>query len=358
MAAATLGALALGVVACGSESTGPTAASGAGGSPAAGAGGTLRAGSPATGVGGTQPAGSSGGADAGSTAAPSSPSLASCPIFPADNAWNRDVSTLPVDPLSDDYVDSIGRDAHVHPDFGTVWDGAPIGIPFVVVDDAQPGIDVEWSAYGDESDPGPYPIPLDAPIEGGPGSDGDRHVIAIDTSDCTLYELYRGFPDPATGTWRADSGAVFDLTINDEHPDTWTSADAAGLPIFPGLARYDEAVELGEIRHALRFTASRTQAAYVAPARHYASSSTDPSLPPMGLRMRMKGRYDCGEMSDVARVVCRALKSYGMILADNGSSWYLSGAPDERWDDDALGDLKGISGDAFEAVETGALAAY
>lgn len=287
---------------------------------------------------------------------PSRTSLDGCAVFPADNPWNLDVSSLPVHPDSDTFIDSIGRGDRVHPDFGTEWEGAPIGIPFVTVGAGEPRVPVVFTAYGDESDPGPYPIPLDAPVEGGPDSDGDRHVIAIDTNACALYELYRAFPED--GAWHADSGAVFDLTRNDEHPYTFTSADAAGLPIFPGLVRYDEVVLEGELRHAVRFTASRTRRAVVAPARHHAGASDDPGLPPMGLRVRMKQAYDCSGFSEPARVICAGLKRHGMLLADNGSDWYLSGAPDPRWDDDALGDLKRVTGDAFEVVQTGPIETY
>ncbi|HSC89133.1 MAG TPA: hypothetical protein VLC09_17745 [Polyangiaceae bacterium] len=293
---------------------------------------------------------SSAGTGGGSGGPP--PGLGDCMVFPASSPWNQDVSALPLHPLSDSYVDSIDRNAHVHPDFGTEWEGAPIGIPYVVVDSTQASVPIEFTAYGDESDPGPYPIPLDAPIEGGPASDGDRHVLGVDTSTCTLYELYRAFPEG--DHWNADSGAVYDLTKDDRHPAGCTSADAAGLPIFPGLVRYDEVVEQGEIRHAIRFTVSRSQRAYVAPASHYASSDTDPNLPPMGLRLRMKAAFDCESFSDESRVVCTALKKFGLIVADNGSDWYLSGAPDSRWNDEALGDLKTIPGDAFEVVDTGA----
>ena len=262
------------------------------------------------------------------------------------------MSELPLDDRSDAYVDSIGREAHVHPDFGTEWEGAPIGIPYVVATSATEPVDVEYVAYGDESDPGPFPIPLDAPIEGGPEGDGDRHTIAVDFESCRLYELYRAFP--VGEHFEADSGTEWDLSINDGHPEGCTSADAAGLPIFPGLVRYDEVVEQGVIEHALRFTVSESQRAYVAPATHYASDNTDPNLPPMGLRLRMKSDYDCSNYSDEAQVVCVALKRYGLIVADNGSNWYISGAPDPRWDDDHLGDLKQIPGDAFEVVATGA----
>jgi hypothetical protein len=279
------------------------------------------------------------------------PVAGDCSVFPADNPWNQDVSALPVHPLSDTYVDSIGRTDRVHPDFGTEWEGAPIGIPYVVVGADEELVDVIYEAYGDESDPGPYPIPLDAPIEGGPESDGDRHVIAVDTDACRLYELYHAFPE--SDGWHANSGTSWDLRQNEHHPEGCTSADAAGLPVFPGLVRYDEVVEAGEILHALRFTVSATQRAYVFPARHYASSDSSESLPPMGLRLRMKASYDCSEMSSEAQVVCTAMKRFGMLLADNGSNWYVSGAPDPRWDDDALGDLKTIAGDAFEVVDTG-----
>lgn len=300
-------------------------------------------------AGGGQPSSSGGLGGGGPTQPP--PIGGDCRVFPADSPWNQDVSELPVHPLSDTYVDAIGRDDQVHPDFGTVWDGAPIGIPYVIVGSDEELVDVIYEAYGDESDPGPYPIPLDAPIEGGPDSDGDRHVIAIDTDACRLYELYHAFPE--SDGWHANSGTSWDLTENEHHPEGCTSADAAGLPVFPGLVRYDEVVEAGEILHALRFTVSATQRAYVFPARHYASSDTSSSLPPMGLRVRMKASYDCSQMSDEAQVVCTAMKRFGMLLADNGSNWYVSGAPDERWDDDALGDLKTIPGDAFEAVDTG-----
>ncbi len=296
---------------------------------------------------------SASGGSAGATGNGNPPGLGDCTVFSADSPWNQDVSGLPLDAKSDAYIDSIGRDGHVHPDFGTVWDGAPIGIPYVVVDSSQAPIEIDYTDYGDESDPGPFPIPLDAPIEGGPSGDGDRHVIAVDTAACKLYELYQAVP--GDGAWQAASGAAYDLAKDDRHPDGCTSADAAGLPIFPGLVRYDEVVEQGEIRHAIRFTVSRSQKAYLAPAAHYASSDTDPDLPPMGLRLRMKADFDCSAFSSEATVVCAALKRYGMIVADNGSDWYLSGAPDSRWNDDALGDLKTIPGDAFEVVDTGAV---
>ena len=287
-----------------------------------------------------------------------STNVGNCQIFPTSNAWNQDVSALAVHPNSDAFINSIGRDDTIHPDFGTEYDGAPIGIPFVVVPDSQALVPIEFVAYGDESDPGPYPIPPDAPIEGGAGSDGDRHVLALNGDTCVLYELYRGFPIDGGDRWEADSGAVWDLNINDTHPATWTSADAAGLPVFPGLVRYEEVVEQGELTHAVRFTVSRSQAGFVPPAVHYASSDSDPDRPPMGLRLRMKPDYDCSSMSDEAQVICAGLKKHGMIVADNGSDWFLSGAPDPRWNDNALGDLKGIQGDAFEVVDTGAVQTY
>jgi hypothetical protein len=278
-------------------------------------------------------------------------------VFPADNAWNRDVSGLPLRTNSDAIIDAIGREDRVHPDFGTEWEGAPIGIPFVTVSAAQARVPIEFTAYGDESDPGPYPVPRDAPVEGGSQGDGDRHVLVVDTDACMLYELYRAFPG-AGGAWSADSGAVFDLSRNDEHPLSWTSADAAGLPILPGLVRYDEVVTEGALRHAVRFTVSRSRRAIVAPARHHAGSSDASDLPPMGLRLRMKQSYDCGDFSAPAQVVCAGLKRYGLIVADNGSDWYLSGAPDARWDDDAIGDLKVVTGNAFEVVDTGPIETY
>ncbi len=273
-------------------------------------------------------------------------------MFPPDNPWNTDVSSYPVHPQSDGYVNSIGRADHLHPDFGTVWDGAPIGIPYVVVGAGQPKVPVTFD-YADESDPGPYPVPANAPIEGGANSDGDRHVIVLDKDNCKLYEMFYAWPQNGGASWTAGSGAVFDLRTNALRPDYWTSADAAGLPIFAGLVRYDEVVERGAINHALRFTVSQTRRSFIHPATHYASSNTSPTLPPMGLRFRMKASYDCSWASAEVRVICAALKRYGMIVADNGSDWFISGAPDPRWNDEALGDLKAIAGGAFEAVNTG-----
>ena len=212
---------------------------------------------------------------------------------------------------------------------------------------------IHYTAYGSESDPGPFPVPADAPVEGGSGSDGDRHVLVVDRDNCLLYELYRAFPQ-GDGSWNADSGARYDLRSNALRPDGWTSADAAGLPIFPGLVRYDE-VAAGEIAHAIRFTAPQTRQAYVWPARHYASSSSDPSLPPMGQRFRLKAGVDISGYSGPVQVILRAMKKYGIILADNGSAWYISGAPDERWDNDMLHELDNVRGSDFEAVDCSAL---
>lgn len=280
-----------------------------------------------------------------------------CPILPADNIWNRRVDDLPVDTRSLQYVSSIGIDDTMHADFGSgVWppgSTSPIGIPFVEVPAGQPNVTITFTAYGDESDAGPYPIPADAPVEGGPSGDGDRHVLVLDPDACMLYELFYAWPQ-TDGSWEAASGAVYDLRSNALRPDGWTSADAAGLPILPGLVRYDE-VATGAITHAIRFTAPRTRRSHVWPARHDASSSTDPSLPPMGQRFRLKASFDISGFSPDVQVILVALKQYGMILADNGSPWYLSGAPDSRWDNDVLHELGQIPGSAFEAVDVSAL---
>lgn len=278
--------------------------------------------------------------------AASGPVLGGCPVLPASHAVNRDISRAPVDPRSDAYIRSIGGDDFLHADFG--GDGA-YGIPFRVVPAAQRLVPITFDEYGDESDPGPYPIPLNAPVEGG----SDRHVLVLQRERCKLYELYhaRKQSPPARG-WRAGSGAVFDLRSGKARPAGWTSADAAGLPILPLLVRYDE-VAAGEIRHALRFTVSRSQSGYVAPARHLASSDRDPSLPPMGLRLRLKRSYPIGGYRGQARVVLEALKRYGMIVADNGSDWFITGASDRRWDDEDLNQLKRVPGRAFEVVRHG-----
>ncbi|MCK6473337.1 MAG: hypothetical protein L6R28_16460 [Planctomycetes bacterium] len=271
-------------------------------------------------------------------------------IFPADNPWNQPVDKLPVHAHSADYIASIGADKTLHPDFGTEYNGAPNGIPFCVVPPNQPKVKVSFE-YADESDPGPYPIPPDAPIEGGEKSDGDRHILVLDPKNNKLYELFAAHKT-ADG-WKAGSGAIFDLSSNKLRPAGWTSADAAGLPVFPGLARYDEAVEAGEIRHALRFTVRKTQRGYIAPATHFASRSSDPKLPPMGLRVRLKAGFDDSKAPKSAQAILRCLKTYGMILADNGGDWFISGAPNPKWNDDELRWLKKVKGSDLEAVETG-----
>lgn len=270
--------------------------------------------------------------------------LASCTIFPSDNPWNKDVSQSPVHTLSDTYVASMLKGkTKVHPDFGA---DPTYGIPYVTVDKTQPKVQVTAVMYPDESDQGLAPIPDTAPIESG----SDHHVLVFDKDACKLYELY-GAKKSTTG-WNADSSAFFDLTSNILRPDYWTSADAAGLPIFPGLVRYDE-VKSGKITHALRFTASKTQKAFLHPATHYASSSKDSALPPMGLRLRLKSNYDLSAVTGDSKVILQALKTYGMILADNGSDWFITGSTDTRWNDEDLSQMKKVPGDAFEVVDTG-----
>lgn len=289
-----------------------------------------------------------------SRSAPASPpTLAGCPMFPANNVWNVPVDTLPVDPNSDIYIDTIGRNDNVHADFGSgTWLGFPIGIPFTTVLGTQPKVSVTFQ-YWDESDVGPYPIPANVPIEGDPNS-GDRHILIVDKTNCILYELYAAHKQGSQ--WYAGSGAIFTLTQNAPlRPDTWTSADAAGLPILPGLARYDE-VASGEINHALRFTVPETRKLHIWPARHDASDLTGPQYPPMGLRFRLKASFVIdSRFSQDAQVILRALKKYGMIIADNGSAWYLSGAPDPHWDNDVLHELDVVTGDDFEAVDESSL---
>ncbi|MBS1726580.1 MAG: hypothetical protein JST51_07650 [Armatimonadetes bacterium] len=271
-------------------------------------------------------------------------------IFPVDDPWNTRIDTEPVDPNSANLIASIGLTGSLHPDFGANWNGGPFGIPYVIVEGTQKKVNVAFD-YADESDPGPYPIPSDAPIEGGANSSGDRHVLVIDKDNWTLYELYAAYPQ-RDGTWTAGSGAIFDMTNGTTRPAGWTSADAAGLPILPGLVRFDE-VSKGAINHALRFTVAQTRHAYVAPARHYASSSTDPDRPPMGMRVRLKASFDISGYPASAQVILTALKKYGMFVADNGSNWYVSGAPDARWNDDELNTLKQVKGSDFEVVQMG-----
>ncbi len=280
------------------------------------------------------------------------PAARHCPVFPADNVWNQRVDKLPVAADSAQLIGSIGLNSPVHADFGSgTWDGGPIGIPFDVVSRKTPRSRVSF-AYADESDRVRYPIPQHVHIEGGVQATGDRHAILVDKSACRLYELY-DLRHSGHG-WTAGSGAVWSLRSNHLRPAGWTSADAAGLPIFPGLARWDE-VSRGVIDHALRFTAPRTRRAYVYPARHYASSSNDPSLPPMGLRVRLKASVNVASFPRQARVVLRALQRYGMILADNGSPWYVSGAPNRHWSNDDLHSLGRLTGADFEVVDTSSL---
>jgi len=290
-----------------------------------------------------------GGGGASSNPAPSAGSsgagggratLAGCAVFPADNPWNRDVSADPVDPRSDAYIASIGGGKFLHPDFGS---DPSFGIPWTSVPGTQPRVPITFD-FDDESDPGPYPFPPDAPVEAG----GDQHVLVVDRDACKLYETYD--THRAGAGWHAGSGAVFDLRSNALRPDGWTSADAAGLPILPGLVRRDE-VLAGEIRHALRFTVRRTQRAYVHPATHFASSDGDPNLPPMGLRLRLKPSYDLSRFSGAARVILVALQHYGMFVADNGSDWFISGETNTAWNDGDLEPLKTVPGSAFEVVK-------
>lgn len=277
-----------------------------------------------------------------------------CPIFPANNPWNRRVDRLPVHPRSDAIVASIGLDEGLHADFGSGrWEGAPIGIPFTTVPRGQKEVPVRFG-YASESDPGPYPIPSDAPIEGGRSSTGDRHVIVVDRGDCRLYELFDAHRKDGGKRWVAGSGATWNLKSNRLRPKGWTSADAAGLPILAGLARFTE-VKNGEIDHALRLTVSRTRRAFIYPARHFASSLTSRKLPAMGQRLRLRKGYDISRFPRQARIVLRALKRYGLIVADNGSDWYISGAPSSGWNNDALHQLGRVVGRHFEVVYAGSL---
>lgn len=283
----------------------------------------------------------------------SAPQVAGCPLFPEDHIWNAPIAHLPLDPNSAHYIAAIGADVGLHPDFGSgTWEGGPIGIPYGTVPPSQGRVAIHY-LWADESDAGPFPIPTDAPIEGGAQSDGDRHVLVVERENCRLYELYRAFPQ-ADGSWRADAGAVFDLRGYALRPDGWTSADAAGLAILPGLVRYEE-VAAGEMRHAIRFTAPQTRDAHVWPARHDASSLTATHYPPMGQHFRLCADFDLTPFDPQVQVILRALQRYGMILADNGSPWYLSGAPDPRWDNDLLRQLRQVKGRDFEAVDVSGL---
>ena len=290
--------------------------------------------------------------------------IAGCQVFPANNVWNTAIDTLPVDSRSEDYINTIGADTSFHPDFGEpYWTGSqlsPIGIPFNIVISSEPKKQVYFD-YADESDPGPYPIPDDPLIEGvlpdgDQNIDGDRHILIVDSDNCILYEMFYSWPRN-DGGWNAGSGAIFDLSSNDLRPDGWTSADAAGLPILPGLVRYDE-VEAGEISHAIRFTArnNHIRKEYVWPARHQANTSTSLLLPPMGQRFRLKASFDISGFSAHTQVILTAMKKYGIILADNGSDWYVSGAPDDRWDNDVLvSEFRQLHGRDFEAVDVSSL---
>jgi len=282
------------------------------------------------------------------------PIVGGCPLFLADNIWNTEIDALPADANSSAYISAIGSSTGLHPDFGSgSWDGGPIGIPYNIVPGTQEKVAITFT-YADESDPGPYPIPPDALIEGGSGSAGDRHVLVLDKDACILYETWSTYPQP-DGTWQAGSGAVFDLRSDALRPSGWTSADAAGLPILPGLVRYDE-VASGEIRHAIRFTAPRIRKAYVWPARHYAGSITVANDPPMGQRFRLRAGFDIAAFSSDVQVILNAMKKYGIILADIGSAWYISGVPDPGWNNDLLvSEFNRVHGSDFEAVDESSL---
>jgi hypothetical protein len=271
-----------------------------------------------------------------------------CPILPAEDPLNQEIADAPVNPNSAAYVASIGLSAHLHPDFGTE---PSYGIPYTVVGAEQKQVPIKFTAYGSESNPGPYPIPANAPIEGGgKKGHGDKHVLVVQEGACRLYELYDAHRKGAG--WAAASGAVFNLRSDALRPEGWTSADAAGLPIFPLLARYPE-VATGQIDHALRVTVPETQDGYIHPATHYASSSSDPSLPPMGLRLRLKASYSLAGFTGESLVILEALKRYGLIVADNGSPWFITGAPNPHWNDENLEQIKRVPGSELEAVETG-----
>ncbi len=289
----------------------------------------------------------------GAASAARLPQVRACPVFPPNNPWNQRVDGLPVAATSARIIASIGLEDHLHADFGSgLYRGRPIGIPITVVRADQKEVRVDFD-YAGESDAGPYPIPANIAIEGGRDADGDRHALIVDRDRCMLYELFALSPGKAGG-WRAGSGAIWDLRSNRLRPAGWTSADAAGLPILPGLARYED-VARGRIDHALRFTVERTRRAYVFPARHFASNLTDPSLPPMGLRFRLKKGYPIAGFPRQARVVLQALKDYGMLVADNGSDWFVSGAPHPKWSNAELRTLREVPGSAFEVVDTSRL---
>ena len=284
---------------------------------------------------------------AGAATAPRLPGAPKCPLFPVSNVWNKRVDTLPVAANSNAIINSIGLDVGLHPDFGPVWDGHPNGIPYTVANKKTKRYRLSF-LYSSESDKGPYPIPANVKIEGG----SDRHALIVDRDRCFLYELYA--LQKTTKGWRAGSGAIWNLRSNKLRPKGWTSADAAGLPILPGLVRYDE-VARGQIDHALRFTVENTRNTFIYPARHQASDQTDPNLPPMGLRVRLRADFDTSGFPRPVRIVLTALKRYGMIVADNGANWYISGAPDPRWNDDLLHTIDGVTGADFEVVDSSSL---
>jgi len=278
----------------------------------------------------------------------------SCPMFPSNSHWHADVSTKPVLARSDAMVATVGQNLGLKADFGSgEWDGGPIGIPYVVVSGSQAKVPVSFD-YDDESDPGPYPVPDDAPIEGGPSATGDRHILIVDKDACRLYELYDAH-HLTDGTWHAGSGATWDLRSNALRPAGWTSADAAGLPILPGLVRYEE-VAAGSVQHAIRMTVPVSNSSYVWPARHQAGSTSDVNAPAMGQRFRLKTTVDEASYPASVRPIIKALKTYGAVVADNGSAWYLSGVPDPRWDNDALQALRSIKGSDFVAIDSSGMA--
>jgi hypothetical protein len=279
---------------------------------------------------------------------PPGPHIGGCPVFPASNAWNQEIASTPLHPLSSQIISRLGA-SNLHPDFG---ENPLYGIPFVVVPSTQPLVPITYNpnGYGDESDPGPFPIPLDAPVEGGATASGDRHVVVLQQQTCQLFELFVGRQVGAG--WTADSGAKFDLLTGAPRPIGWTSADAAGLPILPGLVRYDE-VAAGLIGHAIRVTFSQTQTGFIPPASHSASNKTDPTLPAMGMRFRLSARFNVAALTGQAKVIATAMQRYGLIVADNGSNWFFQGAPDPGWNDDDLNQLKSIPGTAFDVVDTG-----
>lgn len=289
-------------------------------------------------------------------AAPQPPNtnLGACSLFPKNNIWNTSIAKLPVDKNSSAYISSIGVGVGLHADFGSgLYQGQPIGIPYVVVPANQAGVKISTFLYDDESDHGLYPIPVNPPIEGGASSKGDRHILIVREGECKLYEVGNAYPN-TDGSWRVGAGAIWDLKSNALRPNTWTSADAAGLPILPGLIRHDE-VAAGVIPHAIRFTADITQQAFIWPARHQAGSSSATTVPPMGARFRLKAGFNTASYPKDVQVILEALKTYGMILADNGSNWFLSGTQDEAWDNDVLSSISKVKGSDFEAVDSSSL---